>query len=543
MALPSKVKPGDPIRAGDWNNLIDFVRACQVQPSANVKVTRGASGTILSLTLPPTRRVSTPDQYPFQVVVVPPQNQGDDPQLGVISDSHVQNTEDKDSYEVDNSDWGLLSDDQTSGGFDLPDIGDKIWLQFTFDQQGNLTSVDLMHGAVGSGTWDEFPDPISINTDDKPYQEYYHQIIAEVTDPEQDPRPGLTLTKGSGDDATQIQITQILETNLQLVGATTTQDADQPNLPIMVCIPWSGPATNSDGSAGPIEDSDDITTPFDLGEGEPPWESWGMDGLGGDGYGVWDVCLGDAGISGDGNFAGDFVTDNPDDLGGDVTVLAADPIEKLALLIGNTNGSETSSMKLLVGDNDNTDNDGLQFTFNDNLLELDWTTGPEIVLTDNKDDPDSGSAIDLDLTNGALLTAHDDSSNFIKLDLTDEPEIEIYSSDEGTTVLDGNSLNLTDGSSGDTIVMDVSDGSLTLTVGGNDTVLSDGDLDLGDDGTIEIGADGSITVGDSVLSDGDLDLGGSGTIEIGGDTYSPQTVSVCVNGQTQTMQVLGTTPS
>lgn len=50
-----------------------------------------------------------------------------------------------------------------------------------------------------------------------------------------------------------------------------------------------------------------------------------------------------------------------------------------------------------------------------------------------------------------------------------------------------------------------------LTIG--DTVITDGDIDLGDSGTIEIGNDGSITVGGSILSNGDLDLGSSGTIE------------------------------
>lgn len=50
-----------------------------------------------------------------------------------------------------------------------------------------------------------------------------------------------------------------------------------------------------------------------------------------------------------------------------------------------------------------------------------------------------------------------------------------------------------------------------LTIG--DTVITDGDIDLGDDGTIEIGDGGSITVGESTISTGDLDLGSSGTIE------------------------------
>lgn len=49
MALPSKVKPGDPIKASDWNALIDFVRAAQVNPGSGVRVTRTPSGTTLAV--------------------------------------------------------------------------------------------------------------------------------------------------------------------------------------------------------------------------------------------------------------------------------------------------------------------------------------------------------------------------------------------------------------------------------------------------------------------------------------------------------------
>jgi len=54
MPLPRKVKPGDPIRAADWNDLIDFVRSVQLLPSSGVRVTRGSSGT--TLTAQPAKR-------------------------------------------------------------------------------------------------------------------------------------------------------------------------------------------------------------------------------------------------------------------------------------------------------------------------------------------------------------------------------------------------------------------------------------------------------------------------------------------------------
>ncbi len=47
MALPLKVKPGDPIKASDWNALCEHLRASQILPSKGVRVTRTGMGTIL----------------------------------------------------------------------------------------------------------------------------------------------------------------------------------------------------------------------------------------------------------------------------------------------------------------------------------------------------------------------------------------------------------------------------------------------------------------------------------------------------------------
>jgi len=266
MALPSKVKPGDPIKASDWNALIDFVRAAQVNPGSGVRVTRTPSGTTLAVDKTPQRNVTLP-RFPFQVIQVSggDKDTGDSPTIGVISDSHVINAADKDAYEEDNSEWGLLNDDETDGDFDLPAIGDKIWLQFTFDQDQNLTSIDLMYGSVGGDDWQYYPDPIEINTDGDPYQEYYHQIVAEATDPENDPRVGLII---EDNDGTRVKIVQILKTNLIILPAVTTQDADEPGLDIMVAIPSNAPATADDGSGDEINEETDVKTPWEFASSE-----------------------------------------------------------------------------------------------------------------------------------------------------------------------------------------------------------------------------------------------------------------------------------
>ncbi len=261
MALPSKVKPGDPIKASDWNALIDCVRASQINPGSGVRITRTPSGTTLAVDKTPQRAITLP-LHPFQVIQGAAS--GKEPQIGIIADSHVINLSDKDAHEEDNSDWGLLSDDAADDDgnwFVCPSVGSKIWLQLRFDEDGNLLETSIEYGQVGNEQWDEFPDPISINVDDQdnPWQEFYHLLIAEVTDPEQDPRDGFQVTFSNGDKA---QVTQILKMNVALVDATTTEDADEPNLPIMVVIPWSQPGTAMDGSADEINAEEDIKTPW-----------------------------------------------------------------------------------------------------------------------------------------------------------------------------------------------------------------------------------------------------------------------------------------
>lgn len=211
--------------------------------------------------------VKEESESPFRVVV---RNNPDSGalELGVVSNSHLFNSEDRNTYEEDNSDWGLLDDDRETGwfgGIDVGTIGDKIWLKITLDPEDQaITAIDVEHGPA----WDGYPDPININTadPDNPFQEYYYQIIAEITDPEQDPRPGLILNIPESSD--RIQVTQLLFTNLMMTTAHTTADADYPALPLLVAMPWNGPGTADDGSADEIPPEDDLMTPWQLGKNE-----------------------------------------------------------------------------------------------------------------------------------------------------------------------------------------------------------------------------------------------------------------------------------
>jgi len=123
---------------------------------------------------------------------------------------------------------GLLYDptDPTDPGwFPCPNRGEKIWLQIGTADPAHPTAgpqlwpatTTIKYGEPGGSLWEEYPDPISVNRDDpaNPFQEFYNLLLAEITDPETDPRPAiLTVTIGTGDEAESRQITQCWNTHV-----------------------------------------------------------------------------------------------------------------------------------------------------------------------------------------------------------------------------------------------------------------------------------------------------------------------------------------
>ena len=196
--------------------------------------------------------------FPFQVTAITLYDET--VSLVINTDSHLLVSEDKNSYEADNTPWGL----DTGIALDGLDIGDKIWLELPFDSNGNLLTPFVNSGPVGIDAWIHFPDPIQINIDDpsSSYQDAYFQVIAEITDPELDTRDGVELTQS---DSTILKLVQILNTNLQLVGASTTSEADQPYIGISVTMPWSSASTQAIGNGYSVDDKPDIMTPWEFG--------------------------------------------------------------------------------------------------------------------------------------------------------------------------------------------------------------------------------------------------------------------------------------
>lgn len=64
-----RVKPGDPIKADEWNRLVDTLRSLVVQPGSGIRVTRTPSGTTLAVV--PGGAFAAPQSFthPFKVIV------------------------------------------------------------------------------------------------------------------------------------------------------------------------------------------------------------------------------------------------------------------------------------------------------------------------------------------------------------------------------------------------------------------------------------------------------------------------------------------
>ncbi|XHR27554.1 MAG: hypothetical protein ACFUZC_16610 [Chthoniobacteraceae bacterium] len=289
MAIPSKVKPGDPIRSSDWNMLLDEVKAGRITSVCGGRFKRGSSGTTLAIPKVRSGAGGGAADFPFRVVLGPSLASTDTSgtavtyaRIGVISDSHVIDGGDADTNEIDNTEWGLLGADRDEADvnwinvtYDELPIGAKLWLQFKFDSDGALVEVKpvtLEWGVPNSeDLWLYYPDPIEVNADEDPYQQYYRVLIAEVTDPEQDPRDGL---RTAYPDGTAVQITQIQRTNLLLTPAKTAATATYPYLDIRVAIPWSAPGSATDGNGGAVVAYENIKLPWVIGR-DPidfPWQ-------------------------------------------------------------------------------------------------------------------------------------------------------------------------------------------------------------------------------------------------------------------------------
>lgn len=214
---------------------------------------------------PITTATAAESSFPFQIVTQLNADTGVN-QIGVIFDSNLFNSEDLDNYAEDNADWGLLDPDQTTGWLDITDadIGKKLFLEIELNENDqSIIGAILAFDFVGGESWTNFPDPIEIDTErDPPAQEFYHQIIGEITNGDIDPRDGAFTLQINGSN---VQVNQLLFDDIFLTTAHTTDDANEPDIPLVVNSSPYEPATDTGGSGSPIPGQSDLMTPWSFG--------------------------------------------------------------------------------------------------------------------------------------------------------------------------------------------------------------------------------------------------------------------------------------
>jgi hypothetical protein len=208
--------------------------------------------------------------FPFEIISRIDPGSGN-LQLGVIFDSHLFNSEDGDQYEEPNDSWGLLDVDETTGWFDVTtsDIGKKIWLEIELDESDqSILAINVRYEIVNTtDAWTFFPDPIEIDVSDpsNPGQQFWHQIIGEISNPDIDPREGSMILTIPGSSGTQIQVNQLLYENIMMTTGQTTAGADEPGVSLLVAQNDYGPATDTGGTGTEIPPQDNLLTPWQFG--------------------------------------------------------------------------------------------------------------------------------------------------------------------------------------------------------------------------------------------------------------------------------------
>lgn len=150
MALPPKVRRGEPVKASDWNALIDYLRSSQLQPSAGVRVIRTGMGTTLAVTVDATTRPPVA-VHPFKLFDA---TDSDGPKIRVLYGALAQRAPDGMS-DGDNPPYTLdiSSDVKIYGGvsFETVDGERRVtsrWIEDSEDYKDN--TEDTAYILIGS---------------------------------------------------------------------------------------------------------------------------------------------------------------------------------------------------------------------------------------------------------------------------------------------------------------------------------------------------------------------------------------------------------
>lgn len=217
-----------------WANCKDALERDRINAAGDIKFSETDCGRIPFVDAGGTTSVSVFHDFPFnpfQIISIPQKDAA--PKIGVSYNSKVFKNLSCDILTISGLMASATPDSGDPGAFDIPSIGQKIWLQIaTCATSGDaprpleLTSGGsatlIKKGVVGTtNSWNNYPDPVFINTatDNKHFQEFYNLLLAEVVDPKNDSRPAiLSLDASSEQDGSGMRnIVQMWSRNTMMV--------------------------------------------------------------------------------------------------------------------------------------------------------------------------------------------------------------------------------------------------------------------------------------------------------------------------------------
>jgi hypothetical protein len=233
MALP-RVSTGDPIRAVHIQDICREIEQNRVRQGPGIRISVTSGGTTIStdnVQRWQSSGLGAGNNWATPFSVISGYAVEGMPRLRVHGESYLSMIESGELLDI--TGLGAIpgsAEDNTDdpGQFDLPDIGDSIWLEATVDGF-NITSASIWEGKAGVDGWTNYPDPITIESG---YVTVTRALIAHIIAAD-DPRQGDIYTVPG--ETVGRKVLQRLTTNLGV------QVLMMKGIAAPVLVPWHGP--------------------------------------------------------------------------------------------------------------------------------------------------------------------------------------------------------------------------------------------------------------------------------------------------------------
>lgn len=247
MPLP-RVRVGDIIRADHIQQICAEIEQNRIRQGPGIRISISSAGTTVATDTTKRWQSATTSSAgnnwatPFSVIAGYAVE--GEPRLRVHGESYVSKIETGEIIPI--TGLGAIPGSATDnpddpGQFNVPAIGDSIWVETTVDGY-QITSVSIWTGKAGVDGWDNYPDPIKTETitpeEGPPYLAVTATrcIIAHIIDGS-DPRQGdiYAVPTGVGSETESRKVLQCLTTNLGV------QALMMRGLVAPVLVPWHAP--------------------------------------------------------------------------------------------------------------------------------------------------------------------------------------------------------------------------------------------------------------------------------------------------------------